>query len=118
MQSLTHIDSIVRVWENSTEAQGMQLLYTVAYDWRRDLWEQAQRMADMVDFVLEETGCKPIIVAHSFGGLVTYNAIARFGKATADKIHGVLYGGTPVQPSASVIAGACAGAPPASLHVA
>eukprot|EP00892_Ulva_mutabilis_P005840 jgi/Ulvmu1/3628/UM017_0040.1 len=101
--SLTHIVSIVQVWENSTEAQGMQLLYTVAYDWRRDLWEQADRMAEMVDFVLEETGCKPIIVAHSFGGLVTYNAIARFGKATADKIQGVLYGGTPVQPAASAL---------------
>lgn len=105
LQSLTQIVDIVRVWENSTEAKGMQLLYTVAYDWRRDLWEQAERMAAMVDTVVEETGCKPVIVAHSFGGIVAYNAIARFGKATADKIQGVLYGGAPMQPAAFSLSG-------------
>lgn len=105
MQSLGDIVSIVRDWENSTEAMGMQLLYTVSYDWRRDLWEQSERMAAVVDKVVNDTGCKPIIVAHSFGGLVTYNSIARFGKATADKIQGVIYGGSPVQPAASSLSG-------------
>ena len=105
LQSQTQIVDIVRAWEKSAEAKGMQLLFTVAYDWRRDLWEQAERMAAMVDTVVEETGCKPVIVALSFGGIVTYNAIAWFGKATADKVQGVLYGGVAMQPTASSPAG-------------
>ena len=99
MQVLSDLVSLVRGWENSTEAKGTQLLYTVSYDWRRDLFEQAERLATVVDKVVNDTGCKPVVVAHSFGGLITYGAIARFGKEIADKIQGVLYAGSPVQPA-------------------
>lgn len=113
MQVYGDIVSIVKGWEESPEANGTQLLYSVSYDWRRDLWEQAEYVAAVVDKVLNETGCKPIIVAHSFGGLLTYTTIARFGKATADNIQGVLYGGAPVQPSAIALSGVHSQSPPA-----
>lgn len=92
--------SIVRGWEASPGAKGKQLLYTVAYDWRRDLWEQSERVVAVVDEVLQQTGCKPIIAAHSFGGTTVYSAIARFGKPFAEKVHGVFYGAAPFQPFA------------------
>lgn len=101
VQVFSELVTIVRGWEASPTATGVRLLYSVAYDWRRDPWEQAARVAAVVDEVLASTGCRPIIAAHSFGGLVTYAAFAQLGRRFADKVHGVLYGATPVQPYVS-----------------
>ena len=104
LQVLSDLVTIVKRWEASPSAGGMRLLYSLAYDWRRDLWEQADRLEAVVDEVLAETGCAPIIAVHSFGGILTYAAFSRFGKSFADKVHGVLYGASPVQPFVSSLA--------------
>ena len=93
--------TLVRDWEAFPRASGKRLLYSVSYDWRRDFWEQSERLVKVVDAVLAETGCKPIIAAHSFGGLLTYMFFARFGETEAAKIHGVFYGAAVFRPFVS-----------------
>jgi pimeloyl-ACP methyl ester carboxylesterase len=100
MQAATNIVSLVEGWENATDTK---LLFPVAYDWRRDFWDESQRIYDMVLHAHSETGCKPILVGLSFGGLLTYTAFTRFREQLADKVHGVLYAVAPMQPSAAAI---------------
>lgn len=103
MQGLSHIESITKGWESAT-GNAAQLLYPVAWDWRRDFWEQSQRVYDMVKYAHVQTGCKPIVIGNSFGGMTVYTAFARYKQELADHVAGVLYTVVPFQPSAATIA--------------
>ena len=84
----------------------MTLFFPVGYDWRRDFYEQAQHVYDAVLAAKEETGCSPILVGLSFGGLTAYTAFTRYGPALADNVHAVLYAVAPLTPQAAGAGGA------------
>ena len=58
-------------------------------------------MYDAVLAVKEETGCNPLLVGLSFGGLTAYTAFTRYGPALADNVHAVLYAVAPFTPLAA-----------------
>lgn len=53
-----------------------KMYYTVAWDYRRDLWEQAERVYKALLRVHENTQCKVILVGHSFGARLMYTLLA------------------------------------------
>ena len=77
------------------------LFFPVGWDWRRDFYEQSERVYNTVLAVKEETGCNPIVVGLSFGGLAAYTAFTRYGKAFSDNVHGMLYAVAPFTPMAA-----------------
>lgn len=76
------------------------LLFPVALDWRRDFYEQAEHVYRGVMTAKEGTGCNPIVVGLSFGGLLAYTAFTRYGRDFARHVHGVLYAAAYLQPRA------------------
>ena len=97
--------AIVAGWEAAV-GDNTTLFFPVGWDWRRDFYEQSERVYNTVLAVKEETGCNPIVVGLSFGGLAAYTAFTRYGKAFSDNVHGILYAVTPLIPQALGAAGA------------
>lgn len=104
MQANPQIFAIVAGWEAAV-GDNTTLFFPVNWDWRRDFFEQSKRVYDMVLFAKSETGCNPIVVGHSLGGLLTYTTFTRYGKKFADNVHGVLYGTAPLTPAAGGVGG-------------
>lgn len=75
-------------------------MFPVGWDWRRDFFEQSKRVYNTVLFAKNETGCNPIVVGHSFGGVVAYTAFTRYGKDFSDNVHAMLYSVSPFSPLA------------------
>jgi hypothetical protein len=98
--------SLVQSWEARNPA-GPTLWYPVAWDWRRDYWEQCEAVYNMTLLAKARTGCNPILVGYSLGGLLTYTAFTRYREALADNVHGVLYTAAPLQPFSVVEKGVC-----------
>lgn len=65
--------------------------------------------------VYAETGCRPVMVGHSFGGLLAYMTIARYQERAARVAAGVLYATAPFQGSSPKVHGARSA--PRSVHV-
>jgi pimeloyl-ACP methyl ester carboxylesterase len=82
----------------------IQMYYTVAYDWRRDFWPEAARVLRMLQHIHDNTGCRVIVVGHSFGGRLAFTTIARYGPHAADFIAGVLYASSPFHGGATQVA--------------
>jgi pimeloyl-ACP methyl ester carboxylesterase len=99
MQENSQVAAIVAGWEEAV-GDNTTLFFPVAWDWRRDFYEQSERVYNMVLHAKEQTGCNPILIGISFGGLVSYTAFTRYGAEFADHVHGVLYAVTPLQPMA------------------
>ena len=100
VQEGQQLAAIVAGWEAAVGGN-VTLFFPVGYDWRRDFYEQSQRVYDAVLAVKEETGCNPLLVGLSFGGLTAYTAFTRYGEALADNVHGVLYAVAPFTPLAA-----------------
>jgi hypothetical protein len=100
VQGAKELASLVLDWETET---GMRLFYPVAYDGRRDVWEQSERVMKMTEFAVKETGCKPIVISLGSGSLLVQNAFSRFGKRFASQAHGVLYASPRFQPGAGAL---------------
>ena len=56
--------------------------------------------------VYAETGCRPIMVGHSFGGLLAYMTLARYEERAARVTAGIVYATSPFQGSAPKVHGA------------
>jgi hypothetical protein len=106
VQENIQVAAIVAGWEAAV-GDNTTLFFPVAYDWRRDFFEQSERVFNMVLFAKEETGCNPILIGFSFGGLAAYTAFTRYGADFADNVHGVLYAVAPLQPLAVAAGGTC-----------
>ena len=92
--------AIVAGWEAAVGGN-TTLFFPVGYDWWRDFYEQSQRVHNAVLAVKKETGCNPILVGFSFGGLTAYTAFTRYGQVFAGNVHGVLYAAAPLTPNAA-----------------
>lgn len=106
VQQEAQLFAIVAGWEAAVGGN-TTLFYPVAWDWRRDFYEQSERVLNMVLFAKQETGCNPVVVGSSFGGLVAYTAFTRYGAAFADNVHGMLYAVCPLYPMSIATTGAC-----------
>lgn len=82
--------SLVDTWEHPVDPD-LRMFYSVAWDWRRDLYEQAQRVADKVRQIREETSCKPIVAGHSFGSRLIHTALAREDLELSGDVAGAMY---------------------------
>jgi pimeloyl-ACP methyl ester carboxylesterase len=83
------------------------MFYSLAWDWRRDLWEQSERLPERLDIVYNVTGCRPILVGHSYGGRIVHTAIARFARSISWKIAAVLYAVVPFSAGKAQVWSAC-----------
>ena len=104
LQVFGEIKDMVSTWEHPTDA-AIPLFHTMAWDWRRDLWEQAERVLRHVTMVRETTMCRPLLVAHSNGGRMTYLAFGRYGTELSQHVAGVLYGAPNLVPMAGLAPG-------------
>lgn len=110
VQVIDPLASLVDHWEDLNPG-GPELWYPVSWDWRRDFWEQAEAVHNMALLAKNQTGCNPILVGHSLGGVLTYTAFTRYREKLADNVHAVMYATAPLQP----FSGAAQSAPP-PLH--
>ena len=84
--------------------------YTLAWDWRRDLYEQSQFVAARVRALRAATGCRPIVAGHSYGGRLIYTAVARFADLS-DEIAGMMYFTAPLVGTTALTPSACPARP-------
>lgn len=68
---------------------------TFAYDWRRDIKDLADDLSTRIRGLAGSQGGKVAIIAHSMGGLVMAEALARHGPALNGIIHSITTLGTP-----------------------
>jgi len=68
--------------------------YVFGYDWRDYPDAIASRLGELVNRVIEETGEKPSLVAHSFGGLIAHSV----AKEQPEKIDKLVYVSVPFRP--------------------
>lgn len=104
LQLYSNVRDVASAWSHPSDAS-IDMFYTFAWDWRRDLWEAAEGLRDRVDFIYNRTGCRPILVGHSYGGRVIYIALARFGEGLARLTGGVLYAATAFFGNAAIAPG-------------
>lgn len=90
--------SLVQHWEDEMNPDDLELWYPVSWDWRRDFWEQSEAVYNMTMLAKNQTGCNPLLVGHSFGGVLTYTSFTRYREELADNVHAVLYVTAPLQP--------------------
>jgi pimeloyl-ACP methyl ester carboxylesterase len=102
-QVYRQLERLARSWEHPRNAS-IPMYYTVAYDWRRDFWTEAPRVLRALQHVHAKTGCKAILVGHSFGGRLLYTTLARFGAQAAELVAGALYATSPFHGGATQVA--------------
>lgn len=82
------------------------MFYSLSWDWRRDIWEQAERLKNRLEYVYQTTQCRPIVVAHSYGGRLAYATLGRYGEEAAQYMAGVVYAAAALQPNTGIAPGA------------
>lgn len=75
LQVYSALQNLARSFRHPQNA-GLQMYYTVAWDYRRDMWEQAERVMKALRRVHRTTRCKTILVGHSFGSRLVYTLLA------------------------------------------
>lgn len=75
LQVYKHVKQLARSFKHPQDAS-LQMYYSVAWDWRRDLWGEAERVLKALRRIHSITHCKAIVVGHSFGANVIYAALA------------------------------------------
>ena len=101
------MQDIAEAWTHPVDPE-IPLFFNMGWDWRRDLWEQSERIGRHVAMIRNTTDCRPILVGHSNGGRLIYVGLGRFGAELADEIAGVLYAAPNMLPNAGVAPGAFA----------
>ena len=104
LQIYRQLQRLAESWKHPRDPM-IKMYYTVAYDWRRDFWPESERVLRALKHVHGSTGCRALLVGHSFGGRLVYTTIARYGKEVADRTAGVLYATTPFHGAATQVAG-------------
>jgi pimeloyl-ACP methyl ester carboxylesterase len=102
MQVYRQVQRLAESWKHP---DGVPMYYSVSWDWRRDVWDQAPRIMKALRNVYSKTGCKAILVGHSFGGRMLYTVLARYGQKAAELTAGALYAAAPFHGSATHVAG-------------
>eukprot|EP00892_Ulva_mutabilis_P003683 jgi/Ulvmu1/1687/UM115_0016.1 len=97
------LQRLVSSWQHPRDAS-LKMYYTVAWDWRRDFYAEAPRVLAALRNVHEQTGCRAIMVGHSFGGRLLYETFARYGKEAADLTAAALYASSPLHGGATHVA--------------
>lgn len=83
-----------------------ETLFYFPYDWRKDYITMDQKLDELIDLALRESGKdKVILMAHSTGGVVARNYLLRRGAAKVDQLitMGTPYIGSPVSARAMEI---------------
>ena len=75
LQVYSALQNLAKSFRHPQDA-GLQMYYTVAWDYRRDMWEQAERVFKALRRVHSTTRCKAILVGHSFGARLAYTLLA------------------------------------------
>ena len=105
LQIYRQLEKLARSQTHPKDAS-LSMYYTVAYDWRRDFWQETPRVMRALQNVYKKTGCRALTVGHSFGGRLLYTTLARHGKEAADLMGSVFYAASPFQGGATQVAGA------------
>jgi pimeloyl-ACP methyl ester carboxylesterase len=105
LQPYSDLRDWVNLWKHPTN-KSTEMFYTMAWDWRRDLWEQSTRVLARVETIYNATQCRPILVGHSYGGRLIYTGLGRYKEQLARYVAGVLYAVAPLQTCAGTAPGA------------
>ncbi|OBA21027.1 hypothetical protein METBIDRAFT_78122 [Metschnikowia bicuspidata var. bicuspidata NRRL YB-4993] len=70
---------------------GKTTITEFGYDWRLSLDITSPQLVDCLDKIYKDTGSKPIVIAHSMGGLVAHGAMQQ----RPDLFRGLVYVGVP-----------------------
>ena len=105
MQVYGDVEQLVSSWVHPKNAS-IPMFNSVAWDFRRDMYEQAERVMVRLDALYAETGCKAIVIGHSFGGRLIYATLARYKERAAQRMAGTLYSASPLQGVSTQISGA------------
>eukprot|EP00892_Ulva_mutabilis_P003681 jgi/Ulvmu1/1685/UM115_0014.1 len=97
------VKKLAESWQHPRDAS-LNMYYTVAWDWRRDFYAEAPRVLAALQNIHSKTGCKAIMVGHSFGGRLLYATLARFGAEAADLTAATLYATAALHGSGNQIA--------------
>ncbi len=77
------------ILQKAVEEYGAENVYYYNYDWRLDPFYHAEKIAELIDTALRDSGQKQIDLAcASMGGILTIAYLTKYG---ADKLHRVLF---------------------------